>query len=146
MLKQLHIEYKDGTEKTELIHLEPGEQVKLFPQDENIKFANCKTFKYRVEKHPYISTPIIVKLGNKYKIMPHNIECHPKTTLDDIYVYEKRKNKKREKRNWTFMSSSGMGTYTVTRHGERLFCTCPGVWRVKDRRCKHIKEVELELK
>jgi hypothetical protein len=26
-----------------------------------------------------------------------------------------------------------------------LKCNCPGTWRAKDRRCKHIKEVEKEL-
>ncbi len=51
--------------------------------------------------------------------------------------------KKEQSKEWKFESSSGGGTYTVkqTKTG-KLICDCPGVWRSKDRKCKHIKEVE----
>jgi hypothetical protein len=44
-----------------------------------------------------------------------------------------------------FESSSGDGFYQVIENMGKLKCNCPGTWRAKDRRCKHIKEVEQEL-
>ena len=81
--------------------------------------------------------------------MPANIECHPKTTLDDIIeIIEEVKLKKpkiEEKNIWKFKSSSSDSVYKVRQNGDRLRCDCPGTWRAKDRRCKHIKEVEKKL-
>ena len=53
--------------------------------------------------------------------------------------------KPREKRTWKFDSASSNGFYIVRENMGRLYCNCMGVWRAKDRRCKHIKEVEKEL-
>ncbi len=47
---------------------------------------------------------------------------------------------------WMFESSSGDGFYKVRQNGLKLTCTCPGSWRAADRRCKHIKQVENELR
>jgi len=51
-----------------------------------------------------------------------------------------------KQKTWEFKSSSGDGTYIVSlnKNGNPK-CNCPGVWRAKDKRCKHIKEVEKEL-
>ena len=82
--------------------------------------------------------------------MPAGIPCHPKTTLDDIIeidlnptVVEEKK--PREKHTWKFTSASSEGSYTVRENMGKLSCNCMGFWRAKDRRCKHIKEVEKEL-
>ena len=82
--------------------------------------------------------------------MPAGIECHPGTDLDDIEVIdnspkEKPEPKPREKRTWKFDSASSNGFYIVRENMGRLYCNCMGVWRAKDRRCKHIREVEKEL-
>ena len=44
-----------------------------------------------------------------------------------------------------FKSSSSDSIYKVRQNGDKLKCDCPGTWRAKDRRCKHIKEVEKKL-
>ena len=73
--------------------------------------------------------------------MPWGVECHPKTTIDDIEVIKKRKNKPRQPTDtWSFTSSNGNGTYKVTKHGDKFKCNCMGFWRSKGN-CKHVKEV-----
>ena len=82
-------------------------------------------------------------------IYPSGVPCIPETTLDDIEVIESNKPKvvveKPQKPKWMFESSSGDGFYQVIENMGKLKCNCPGTWRAKDRRCKHIKEVEIEL-
>jgi len=150
MLKELYLEFKDGKKETKLIHIEQGEQVKIYPQRDGIVTGGCKTFKYQVPKHPYLSKSI-VRFGDKTLIYPEGIECHPKTTLDDIVEYlteeqllkEKVKVPKVKVQKWKFESTSGEGTYTVllNNYGKPK-CDCSGAWRAKDKRCKHIREVE----
>jgi hypothetical protein len=152
MLKELYLEFEDGRKETKLIHLEPGEQVKISPQQDGIVTAGCKTFKYQVPKHKYL-TKMIVCFGDKTFIYPAQIECHPKTTLDDVVEYLTEEQLLEEKveapevkvQMWEFESASGGGTYIVTlnKHGNPK-CNCPGTWRSKGR-CKHVKEVEKEL-
>lgn len=148
MLKELYLEYGDGRTETKIIHLEPGEQVKIYPLRDNITTSNCKTFKYQVEKHPYLCLAI-VKLGDQTYIYPSKTECHPKTTLDDVLEIDntqpKEESKPREKHTWKFKSSNSDSTYVVREKWGKLKCDCPGTWRAKDRRCKHIQEVEKEL-
>jgi hypothetical protein len=152
MLKELYLEFEDGRKETKLIHLEPGEQVKISPQQDGIVTAGCKTFKYQVPKHKYL-TKMIVRFGDKTFIYPAQIECHPKTTLDDVVEYlteeqlleEKVETPEVEVQKWEFESVSGGGTYivTLTKHGNPK-CNCPGTGRSKGR-CTHVKEVEKEL-
>jgi hypothetical protein len=153
MLKELYLEFEDGRKETKLIHLEPGEQVKIYPQRDKIVASNCKTFKYKVPKHEYLPK-MIVHFGDKTFIYPANIECHPKTTLEDIVEYltkeqllnEKQEVPKVEVQKWEFESASGGGTYTVilNKFGNPK-CNCSGAWRAKDKKCKHMKEVEKEI-
>jgi hypothetical protein len=106
--------------------------------------------KYEVEKHPYLPVAI-VRLFDKIVIMPAGIECSSDTTLDDITIIETKTETKqatlqhKEEKTWEFESSSSDGFYTVRENIGKLSCNCPGTWRAKDRRCKHIKEVEKEL-
>ena len=149
MLSQLTIEYEDGRTEVKIV---PINESTIYPQRDRIKHAFHKPFKYEVEKHPLLPKAII-RLGGKFYIYPAQIECHPQTTLDDIIeiIPESQQQKeeitlqvkKEEPKTWSFESSSGGGTYTVkqTKTG-KLICDCPGVWRSKDRKCKHIKEVE----
>lgn len=144
MLKELIIEYGDGRKETKLVL---NQDAKIYPQRDNIKFCFCRPFKYKVEKHAYLPVAVI-RLSDKTVIMPAGIECHPETTLEDIVVIDNSpevKPKPREKRTWKFDSASSDGLYTVRENMGKLSCNCMGVWRAKDRRCKHIKEVEKEL-
>ena len=146
MLYEVWRIYMDYSEDKEIVSGQPIIKIK----DEGIRHCLVKPFKYKVEKHDYIPSAI-VKLGTKTYIFPSGIECHPNTEFSDIVEVKSQKHIQQEKeekiveepKTWKFESSSGGGTYTVryTKKGT-LTCDCPGVWRSKDRRCKHIKEVE----
>lgn len=147
MLAQLTIEYTDGREEVKIV---PVNEAIIYPQQEGIKHAYCKAFKYEVPRHSYLPV-MIIRLGDKKYIYPAQIECHPETTLSDIkevlseeqLIQEKINAPKKEPaKKWKFESTSKGGTYTVTLTPKGLKCDCPGTWRAKDRRCKHIKEVE----
>ena len=84
----------------------------------------------------------------RYKIMPEGILCIPETELSDIRVIDnlpKIVEKPKQENKWMFESSSGDGFYQVRENMGKLKCSCPGSWRAKDKKCKHIKEVEKEL-
>ena len=145
MLSKLYIEYADGLKVEKIVH---RSKLKIRPKRDKIVFCFCQPFKYKVEKHPYLCVAI-VKFGRIHMIMPAGIPCVPGTTLNDIVVIDnnpvKVKEKPVEKKKWMFESSSSDGFYQVTENMGKLKCNCPGTWRAKDRRCKHIKEVEKEI-
>jgi len=106
-------------------------------------FQGAHRFKY---DHEHMYPPAIFTSptdGQKY-IVPGWQKCHPDTQLSDInWIKPEVKKVEPEKNTWKFESSSAPGTfYFVRQTGTRLTCTCSGSWRAKDRRCKHIKEVE----
>jgi hypothetical protein len=117
------------------------------PQSSLISHAS-RLFKYEFE-HAYLSPALFVNSkGDKYMV-PSWIKVHPETTLADIEVIRpvKKVEAPIEKNSWKFESSSEKGLfYTVRQNGTKLTCTCSGMWRAKDKRCKHIKEVEQKIK
>lgn len=148
MLFELHLEFEDGRVETTIVH---ADEAKIYPQRDGIVNSGCKPFKYKVSKHNILPKTIVRFVG-KTMIFPEGIECHPQTTLNDIVEIQTEQQIQEETpitpqqeklKSWKFESSSGGGTYIVkqTKNGG-LRCDCPGVWRSKDRRCKHIKEVE----
>jgi hypothetical protein len=143
MLSKMFIEYEDGLKVEKVVH-----NSETSFKTKSIKHASCQPFKYEVEKHAYLCIAI-VQMGNIKKIMPAGIVCHPKTTLEDIVEIDntpvEKIEKPVEKKKWMFESSSSDGFYQVTENMGKLKCNCPGTWRAKDRRCKHIQEVEKEL-
>lgn len=147
MLAQLTIEYADGRKEVKIV---TKKETTLYPQRDGIINAGCKSFKYEVPKHDYLPVSI-VRFLDKTVIYPSQIECHPETTLQDVVEIlseeqiEQVKStlpKKEEPKKWKFESVSGGGTYTVIQTPKGLKCDCMGYWRAKDKRCKHIKEVE----
>jgi hypothetical protein len=149
MLSKMFIEYEDGLKVEKVVH-----NSETSFKTKSIKHASCQPFKYKVDKHPYLCVAI-VRYSDKTMIMPAGIPCHSKTTLEDIIEIDNTpvkveettlQPKQPELKTWKFESASGGGTYVVkeTKNGS-LKCDCPGTWRAKDRRCKHIKEVEKEL-
>jgi len=105
-----------------------------------------KLFKYTHE-HSYLPPTLIVLNGQKY-IMPSWQKVHPETTYNDIeWIKPAKVEAPVEKNTWKFESSSDPGHfYTVRQNGLKLTCNCSGFWRAKDRRCKHVKEVEQKIK
>ena len=147
MLSQLTIEYADGRKEVKIV---PSSETTIYPQRDGIINAGCKAFKYEVPKHAYLPLAL-VRFGDKKYIYPSQTECHPETTLQDVVEtlseeqIEQVKStlpKKEKPKTWKFESVSGGGTYVVTQTPKGLKCDCMGYWRARDRRCKHIKEVE----
>jgi len=147
MLSQLTIGYDDGREEIKIVL---STKTKVYPQRDKIKYCFHKPFKYKVKKHPYLPS-CIINFTNKKVIMPANIECHPETTLNDIIeivdksISPSQPKPLKENKIWEFKSSSSDSIYKVRQNGNQIKCDCPGMWRAKDRRCKHIKEVEKKL-
>jgi hypothetical protein len=106
-------------------------------------FVGVKLFRYesRTPYHGIMTSPID---GKKY-LTPDWIEVHPQTTLADI-VYNAPKPEKEKPTQWDFKSDSSDAVYKVRYNGVKLTCNCPGSWRAFDRRCKHIKSVESQIK
>ena len=111
------------------------------------KVVGVSRFKYTYE-HPILPPTIINSptTGKTY-IVPAWMEVLPETTLNDIEwikpEIKKTVTEKQEPQTWKFESKSDPGSfYVVQVIGNKIKCNCPGVWRSKDRKCKHIKEVE----
>jgi hypothetical protein len=109
--------------------------------------VSVSRFKYTYE-HPILPPSIIVSptTGKTYMV-PAWIEVLPETTLNDIEWIKPEIKKsvkvEQEPQTWKFESKSDPGSfYVVQVIGNKVKCNCPGVWRSKDRKCKHIKEVE----
>ncbi len=103
-----------------------------------------RPFKYKYE-HPVIP-PMIWENGGKTYLMPLWKEVKKGTTVNDI-EWVKPVKKKTVVEEFKFESASSGSLYTTKKFtkpsGEiKYSCTCPGVWRAKDRRCKHIKSLE----
>lgn len=103
-----------------------------------------KCFKYKYE-HPVIPPMVWEKDGKTY-LMPLWKEVVKGTTVNDI-EWIKPVKKKTIVEEFKFESASSGSLYTTKKFtkpsGEiKYSCTCPGVWRAKDRRCKHIKSLE----
>jgi hypothetical protein len=96
--------------------------------------------------HPVLPPNLYVSHidGKKY-VVPGWQEVNPLTTLEDIeWVREKKEVPKTQVETFTFPSSSSKEIYivkkTITMSGfVKYSCSCPGVWRSADRKCKHIK-------
>jgi len=107
----------------------------------NTSISIVRPFQYEVKS---VLKPGIANIQGKKFITPGFIPCHPNTELSDIKWIQKisKKEQVKEIDTWRFKSSSGDGEYVTKRNGFKYTCNCPGVWRAKDRECKHIKEVK----
>ena len=107
----------------------------------NVRTSIVQAHKYSIESS--IPPSLVNTLSGKY-IVPGWVPCHPNTELSDIKWIPKisKKEQVKEIDTWRFKSSSGDGEYVTKRNGFKYTCNCPGVWRAKDRECKHIKEVK----
>ena len=71
------------------------------------------------------------------------VKVHPQTTMDDIEVIKTRSRKKKQESTLhSFESASSGSIYTVREVAGKYKCNCPGYYRSKERKCKHIKELE----
>ena len=137
MLYQVSNEWKCGFMEDFITYSEGGYTLDS-PQT---KISIVKVFKYKIESR---LKPGIAKVKGKTFITPGWVPCHPKTELSDINWIQKvsKQEQVKEIDTWRFKSSSGDGEYVTKKNGFKYTCNCPGVWRAKDKECKHIKEVK----
>ena len=102
--------------------------------------------------HKHWLPPILVYIRGEQYLMPTWQKVPSNTKLSDI-KWEKEKILPAIKKEpkiivETFVSSSDPSILYTTKKIERAdgsfvySCTCPGAWRAKDKRCKHIKILE----
>tara|TARA_B100001094_G_scaffold260582_1_gene261094 strand:- start:1603 stop:2046 length:444 start_codon:yes stop_codon:yes gene_type:complete len=136
---------KHGNLRTRIVH-SPTSQFSFKPKGLG-KFVNVQRFYYEME-HEYLIPILYVNLKGEKIMMPDGIKVHPETTLDDIKMKRPKPKKRKEPIIETHISSSSGAEYTTRYFPDsgKIYCSCPGSWRAKDRRCKHIKEMELKVK
>ena len=142
MLYKFTNKNKYGTLRSRIIYRPNGEGFKFNPKGFG-PFVNVQPFKYEYKGEMLPPSLFTDQQGQKY-IVPSWQKVLPETTLEDInWVKPKVKKEKPKKDEWLFESKSDPGHfYKVTQVGVTYKCNCPGVWRAKDRQCKHIKEVK----
>lgn len=89
--------------------------------------------------HPLLPPHLFISpiSGDKY-IIPTWIKVDPQTTLDDINWI--KPTIKVDNTQYEVIGSTGEKYITKFDSGRRKWtCTCPGSWRAKDGKCKHIK-------
>jgi len=102
--------------------------------------------------YKHFMPPSLISIGGKRYIVPIWKEVSLDTELKDIQ-WKKKKAKPVVKKEpkiivESFVSSSDVSILYETKkieqaNGNFIYsCTCPGAWRAKDKRCKHIKELE----
>jgi hypothetical protein len=134
---------KYGTLRNRIIHVPDG---KPFTHGPNYgPIVGSRVFKY---EYTGSISPALTQLNGKKYIIPSWQEVLPETTLNDIeWVKPQVEAPAPVQPNvWKFQSESSPDMqYVVRQNGSKLSCNCPGVWRSKIRKCKHIFEIEKKL-
>ena len=135
---------KYGNLRTRIVY-RPSTQFTFNPRGLG-KFVNVQIFRYEYH-HDYMAPQMQIKDGEKF-IIPGNIKVHPETTFDDIVWVKPKKEKRTEPIIETHISSSNGEEYKTKYHPDsgNYQCNCMGFFRAKDRRCKHIKQLENKIK
>lgn len=133
---------KHGNIRTRIISTPPGKALSYNPKGLG-SHQNVSVFKYDYN-HPLLP-PTILKLSGKTYLMPLWKEVVKGTTINDI-EWTKPVKKQTITEEFKFKSATSSSTYTTKKftkpNGEiKYSCSCPGVWRSKDRKCKHIKSI-----
>ena len=134
---------KHGNLRTRIVH-SPTTQFKYKCEGLG-KFVNVQRFKYEYH-HSHISPQMQVRKGERF-IMPGNIKVHIETTFNDIVWIQPQPKKRTEPIVKINVSSSNGSKYQTKYFPDsgNYQCNCMGYFRAKDRRCKHIKELEVEV-
>jgi hypothetical protein len=134
---------KYDTLRNRIIHVSDSKPFTHYPNYGPI--VGSRVFKY--EYTGSISPALATFNGKKY-IIPLWQEVLPETTLNDIeWIKPQIEAPSPAQPNvWKFQSESSPDVqYIVRQNGSKLSCNCPGVWRSKIRKCKHIFEIEKKL-
>jgi hypothetical protein len=103
-------------------------------------------------KHTHSLPPILFTsiFNDKKYIVPGWKEVPTNTTIEDIEWVKVKievEVKKTEIETFNFPSSSGSEVYITRKYinpdgSIKYGCNCAGVWRSRDKKCKHIKSLE----
>ena len=132
---------KYGNPRTRIFHTPEG---KAFSHGPGFGPTMVRRFKY--EYKDSVMPPSILELNGKTYLMPIWKEVEKGTTINDV-EWIKPKPKRKYETVVVETPASGSDTIYKTRFYPdtgNYTCTCPGTWRAKDRRCKHIKKLENE--
>mgnify|MGYP001160002476 FL=1 len=132
---------KYGNPRTRIFHRPDGQ---AFSHGPGFGPTMVRRFKYEY-KDP-VMPPSILELNGKTYLMPIWKEVEKGTTINDV-EWIKPKPKRKYETVVVETPASGSDTIYKTRFYPdtgNYTCTCPGTWRAKDRRCKHIKKLENE--
>ena len=134
---------KHGNLRTRIVH-SPTSQFKYKCEGLG-KFVNVQRFKYEYH-HSHISPQMQVRKGERF-IMPGNQKVHSETTFGDIVWIQPQPKKRTEPIIKINVSSSNGSKYQTKYFPDsgNYQCNCMGYFRAKDRRCKHIKALEIEV-
>ena len=135
---------KYGNPRTRIIHRPDGEAFSHGPG-----FGSTWVSRFQYEYKHEVLPPSILKLNGKTYLMPLWKEVEPQTTLNDIKWIKPKPKKRSAPVVETFTSGSNSDTVYTTKYypdSGNYHCSCPGSWRAKDRKCKHIKQLESKLK
>lgn len=135
---------EDGTKTDEIVFSETT-SLGFSPKEKGIHSSSVSCFKYEIVG---TMNPSLVEIKGKKFIVPYWIEVHPKTTLNDISFEFPKPKDTLPKIKLESESQSGMGQYKTTYNPNNgtYKCSCMGYFRAKDKRCKHIKELEIQIK
>ena len=136
---------KYGNLRHRIIYRPNGEGFKFNPKNFG-PFVNVEVFRYTYE-HPILPPSLFTGTDGQKFITPTWQKVLPETTLEDInWVKPKPKKVSVEKQEFQFESKSDPGHfYKVIVKDNKVDCTCSGKWSVKDRQCRHMKDVKKQL-
>ncbi len=146
MLYEFSNHNKHGNIRTRIIPWPKGKAFGVNPRGLG-GFIGVKVFKY--EYHHEMNPPSLSTIGGKKYILPTWQEVLPETQLSDIKWIKPKPKVKQEPIVEIHTSSSNPNkTYKTVYYPEsgKFHCNCPGTWRAADRRCKHIKALEIKVK
>ena len=132
---------KYGNPRTRIFHKPDGEP---FSHGPGFGSTFVRMFKYEYKGE--IIPPSILELNGKTYLMPLWKEVVKGTTIKDIEWIKPKPKKKAETIVVETPSSKGDVIYKTRFYPDsgNYTCNCPGTWRAKDRKCKHIIKLQNE--
>ena len=134
---------KYGNPRSRIFHRPDGEAFSFNPKGFG-SFVAVRRYKYDYE-HPVLP-PTILELNGKTYLMPLWKEVVEGTTVNDIEWIKPKLKRKAETIVVETPSSKGDVIYKTRFYPDsgNYTCNCPGTWRAKDRKCKHIIKLQNE--
>ena len=134
---------KYGNPRTRIIYRPDGEAFSHGPG-----FGSTWVSRFQYEYTNAVTPPAIVELNGKTYLMPEWKEVEKGTTLKDINWIKPKPKVRPKPIMEVFTSGSNPDISYKTKYFPdtgNYSCNCPGRWMAKDKRCKHIKALEIKV-